>query len=221
MPLTPKERQKLYRERLKEVNPEKFKLQQKQNAERTKRNRKRIAEYPLSDQEIIRKQWRERKKKSKKEPKPEVVPLERQILTQKRNYNRRVIYRLKNENTKLEEELKKYKKSLKKIRQRLNRSMEKNKKLLEIIEEKNQMIRSFEDRSSPIAKKDKALEQMTPVSKTCAYIDQNLPSIRPEERESVKKVLLEHNVIVGTIKDSYKSKNTQEKRLIKDFFYQK
>ncbi|CAG5007811.1 unnamed protein product [Parnassius apollo] len=110
MPLTPKERQKLYREQLKEVNPEKFKLQQKQNAERTKRNRKRIAEYPSSDQEI------------RKEPKPEVVPLEEhgQILTQKRNYNRRVVYRLKNENTKLEEELKKYKKSLKKIRQRLN-----------------------------------------------------------------------------------------------------
>ncbi|CAG4951818.1 unnamed protein product [Parnassius apollo] len=64
MPLTPKEMQKLYRERMKEVNPEKFKLQQKQNAERTKRNRKRIAEYPLSDQEIIRKQWRERKKKN-------------------------------------------------------------------------------------------------------------------------------------------------------------
>ncbi|CAG5050375.1 unnamed protein product [Parnassius apollo] len=68
--------------------------------------KKRIAEYPSSDQVIIRKQWRERKKKSKKEPKPEVVPLEGhgQILTQKRNYNRRVIYRLKNENTKLEEE---------------------------------------------------------------------------------------------------------------------
>ncbi|CAG4970390.1 unnamed protein product [Parnassius apollo] len=88
---------------------------------------KRIAEYPSSGQEIIRRQWRERKKKSNKEPKPEVVPLagHGQILTQKRNYNRRVIYRLKNENTKLEEELKKYKKSLKKIRQRLNRSTEK------------------------------------------------------------------------------------------------
>ncbi|CAG4984119.1 unnamed protein product [Parnassius apollo] len=87
MPLTPKERQKLYRERLKEVNPEKFKLKKKEKKEKKKK----------------------KKKKSKKEPKPEVVPLEGhgQILTQKRNYNRSVIYRLKNENTKLEEELKK------------------------------------------------------------------------------------------------------------------
>lgn len=96
------------------------------------------------------------------------------------------------------------------------------KKLLEIIEEKNQMIRSFEDTcppvTSPIAKKDEALDQMTPASKTCAYIDQHLPNIRPEERESVKKVLLEHNVIVDTLKDCYKGKNTEVKRLMKDVF---
>lgn len=221
MPLTPAERQKLYRERLKEVNPEKFKSQQKQNAERTKRNRKKITEFPSSEQEIIRKQWRERKKKSKEQPKPEVEPESSeghgQFLTRERN-TRRVIYRLKNENTKLQEESKTLKKTLKKIRQRLNRSIDKNNEFFAIIEEKNQMIRSFEDRLGPITKKGEVLEEMSPFSKTCAYIDQNLPNIRPEERESVKKVLLEHNVIAETIKDSYKSKNSEEKRLMKDVF---
>lgn len=58
MPLTPAERQKLYRERLKEKNPERFLAQKIRNAERTKQKRKKKSEYATSDQENIRKQWR-------------------------------------------------------------------------------------------------------------------------------------------------------------------
>ncbi|CAK1592846.1 unnamed protein product [Parnassius mnemosyne] len=89
MPLTPAEKQKLYRERLKETNTEKLLTQNRKNAERRKRNRKKIAEY-------------ERKKKGKEESKPEEVLLveNAQILKQQRDQYRRGIYKLKTENTK-------------------------------------------------------------------------------------------------------------------------
>lgn len=68
MPQTSAERQKLYRERLKEKNPEKYLLLKIKNAVRAKEKRKKISEFAPSEQETIRKQWRERKKKSKEEP---------------------------------------------------------------------------------------------------------------------------------------------------------
>lgn len=216
MPLTSAERQKRYRERLKEENPEKFKSQKKKNAERTKKNRKKIVEYAPSDQEIIRKEWRDRKNKNKKRKPEEGCSSKQTSGHDKSNYYRRVIYRLKNENEKQEQDIKKYKKSLKKMRQRLNRLIEKNNDLKEIVKEKKDIILSLEKKFNASTKIDEDIQQTSPLSKTCAYIDQNLPNICPEEKEKVKKVLLEHNVIMDTIKENYKSKNPQDKRLIKD-----
>lgn len=220
MPLTPAERQKLYRERLKEKDPEKFLSQKRKNADRTREKRKKIADYAASEQENIRKQWRDRKKKSNEEPSsslPEIMPSaeDAQVVKQKRNQNRRVLYKLKAENIALKKQQEQLQKALKNCKKRINRSIKKNIKLLELIEEKNNLIRDLEERLSPgvIERND---EEMTPSSKTDAYIQQNLPNIRPEEKDRVKKTLLEHHVIVETMKQSYQSKDTKEKQVLKD-----
>ncbi|CAH2087708.1 unnamed protein product [Euphydryas editha] len=221
MPLTSAERQKLYRQRLKEKNPEKFLLQKRKNAERTKQNRKKITEYAPSEQENIRKQWRDRKKKNKQQQTSEVVPSveHAQVSKQNRNNNRRVIYKLKIENNELKEKVKKFNQLFKNIKQKLNRSVQKNNELLKTVKEKNKLIRDLKENSNSSAKTiNDDLEKMTPSSKTNAYIHQHLPNIRPEEKERVKKALLEHHVIVESIKESYKNKKNQEKRLIKNVF---
>lgn len=192
MPLTPAERQKLYRERLKEKNHEKFLAQKIKNADRTREKRKKIAEYAPSEQENIRKQWIDRKNKNKEEPSssiPEIMPSAKdpQVLKQKRNQNRRVLYKLKQENIALKTQQMHTQKILKKIKKRLNRCIQKNNKLLEIIKEKNNLIRDLEERLIPGDIIERNLNEITPASKTDAYIQQNLPDILPEEKERVKK----------------------------------
>lgn len=202
MPLTPAERQKLYRERLKKNNPGKFLLQKKKNAERTKANRKRISEYSASAQKNIRKEWRERKNKSKKD-KPKVnKPKENEPILKLR----KVVHKLQKENKELECQQEKWKNTARNLRKKLRRSIDKNNKLMELLKQKDEYIE--ENFNNSTTEKTENKEEMTPLSKTNAYIDLNLPDIPLQEKERVKKTLLEHNVLVETIKEAYQSKNT-------------
>lgn len=49
------------------------------------------------------------------------------------------------------------------------------------------MIRDLEERLIPGDIIERNLNEITPASKTDAYIQQNLPDILPEEKERVKK----------------------------------
>lgn len=210
MPLTPAERQKLYRERLKRENPEKYILQKNKNAERTKKNRKRISEYSLSEQQNIRKQWRERKNKSKEDKREEKQEVEKPFKV------RKMIYKLKKENKELNLRQEKWKKTLKNLRKKLKRSENKIHDLSDLIKQKDEYIQEILNSSATTSKEN--IVNMTPLSKTNAYVEENLPNICPEEKERVKKTLLQHHVLVETIKQGYLSRDTQGKRLVKDIF---
>lgn len=62
MPLTQAERQRLYRERLRQNNPEKYLEMEKRNRERIKNNYVKISMLPEDQQAKRRKTWRKLKK---------------------------------------------------------------------------------------------------------------------------------------------------------------
>ncbi|CAG4944470.1 unnamed protein product [Parnassius apollo] len=63
MPLTSAERQKRYRERLKQNNPIKWNEEKKKDAEKKRRNYKKISELSETEKVIRRKIWRQLKQK--------------------------------------------------------------------------------------------------------------------------------------------------------------
>lgn len=71
MPLTPAEKMRLYRERLKE-NPEKMEEQRKKNLERikSKYSYKKVKDMSEEEKKKQRKKWREQKRKNKEKKKP-------------------------------------------------------------------------------------------------------------------------------------------------------
>lgn len=94
--------------------------------------------------------------------------------------------------------------------------MKKNNKLLDLIKEKNNLIRDLEEKLISRDIIERNVDEMTPSSKTDAYIQQNLPDVHPEEKERVKKTLFEHHVIIETMKQSYQTKDIKEKQVLKD-----
>lgn len=210
MPLTPAERQKLYRERLKEKNPEKFLLQKRRNAERSRRNRKKISDYALPEQEKIRKEWRDRKNKIKNPQPSSSTVSEETNLKKKINHNRRVIYRLKSENLKLIEKNQNMVKVMNSLRRKINRYGN-------LIKKKDEIILQLKEKNEQETKvATETFVQLTPLSKTEAYIEQNLPKICPEEKNRVKQVLLNHYVLEETVKQGYQNENIENKKVFKN-----
>lgn len=99
-PMTPAERQRRYREKLKIANPEKFERMKKDNRERTKKKYVQIKQLPDVIQERKRKKWRELKKKLN----PDSIRLSIEIPEIDRSaqkQQRKVRYQLSTENLKL------------------------------------------------------------------------------------------------------------------------
>lgn len=205
---TQAERQKLYRDRLKRNNPEKYEEIKKKNAERTNKNRKRINDCESEkEKQEMRKKWREAKKKEKTNKSNDVENENEN--TQKRMS--RLNYRLRKENTELKAKVKSISMEMKKLKKKINRIQRKNEKLLEYIELlKNEHNKThYMDNTVP-------QQEITPYKKTDSFINENLPNVSIQEKEKVKKRLLEHNVLVDSLKQCYETaKNNYCKRIIK------
>lgn len=220
MPSSAAERQKRYRERMKNENPNKFLEMKRRNADRTNKNRKRIADFEPEEQAELRKQWREKKMKKKEDE--EKTRRGSEYLTEnserekmnKQRFTERLNYRLKKENYDLKVNIESMKKEMFNLKKKLNRSLRKNKHLLDIIHQKNDFIQKLQLEPDPNIQEE---EKHTPCSRANMFIEENLPNISLEEREKVKKRLLEHHVLVDTIKERYENSNTNcEKKVLKN-----
>lgn len=67
MPLTGAERQRRYRQKLSQQNPEKLLQQKRENLERTKNKYKKVSELNETQQNLQREKWRREKQKCKDE----------------------------------------------------------------------------------------------------------------------------------------------------------
>ncbi|CAB3256475.1 unnamed protein product [Arctia plantaginis] len=207
---TQAERQKQYRERLKRDNPEKYELIKKKNAERTNRNRKRINDCQSEkEQQEKRKKWREDKKKEKNKKSNNI---EDENKNAQKRINR-INYRLQKENIELKAKVLLITKEMKKYRKRNNRMQRKNQELLKHIEQLKNEVNVTQHTENVISQEN---EEMTPCKEADSFINQNLPNITINEKEKVKKRLLEHNVLVDSLKLCYETTRHNDcKRVIK------
>ncbi|CAH2097530.1 unnamed protein product [Euphydryas editha] len=111
MPLTPAEKQRRYRERLKSNDPQKWKEMQEKNLVRTKNKYIPIHQLSESEKKVRRKEWR-RYKQQKNEEKTEKTKISRKVYKKRHN-------KIKQEN--------------KKLREKVNTLMKKNKALKKTI----------------------------------------------------------------------------------------
>lgn len=290
MPLTPAEKQRKYREKLKNENPEKYNDMKKRNAERTKQNRKRIAECDEDEIDKMRKQWREEKRRKLKAnlvvlPESEKIlpgnnnvqpeternvpdrennntdePEDDQKLPDSENNNNalpeieknisesekasinnikppleNLRFRFKKilppeapkprtdsenksrynaiyyENLTLKQQLTLEKKRVKVLQKKVNRYGKKIQSLKETIKK----LEGKNNSQTTITTEDN-IEEMTPLSKTNSYVQNNLPDIPESQKESVKRQLFEHNVLVSALKNKYRESKTVEKNVLKD-----
>lgn len=196
------ERQKRYREKMKIENPAKFKEMQRKNNENSKRKRKRIADFGPEEQAQIREQWRGKKQKKRND---EEVTNNALI---KQRHIAKINYRLQTENNNLRVNIKELKKEMKTLKKRLGRALQRNEKLIDMIQKLQ---------PKPESENQQEENCSTPYSKTNKFLEENLPNVSFEEKEKVKRRLLEHNVLVDTIKDRYaKTNKICEKNVLKD-----
>lgn len=217
MPLTAAEKQKQYRERMRLQNPEKFEEAKRKNSERNKK-RKKISECTEDDKEKLRQNWRERKKRQKINKDISVRPDHNSIetncnLSQNDMVRRAVLSERKRLYRKWLEEKATYRSKIKKymhmsisFKQKYYRSVSQNKNLLALIHDLKRKVlqsQSQEDttNATDTIRKEK---EITPLSKTNMFIQNNLRNVPEEEKQKIKKVLFNHNVLVSAVKNTSK-----------------
>lgn len=229
MPLTAAEKQKQYRERMRLQNPEKFEEAKRKNSERNKK-RKKISECTEDDKEKLRQNWRERKKRQKINKDISVRPDHNSVetncnLSQNDMVRRAVLAERKRLYRKWLEEKATYRSKIKKymsmiisLKQKYYRSVSQNKNLLALIHNLKRKVlqsQSQEDttNATDTIRKEK---EITPLSKTNMFIQNNLCNVPEEEKQKIKKVLFNHNVLVSAVKNTYQSTtNNNERNLLK------
>ncbi|CAG9787961.1 unnamed protein product [Diatraea saccharalis] len=123
------------------------------------------------------------------------------------------------------------KKEMQSLKRKCKRYMQKNRDMISFVDELKS--KATEPRETQIAaqEEDKTNLQhlniiqneneMTPLSKSNSYVEQNLPHIVEEDKEKVKKHLFTYNVLVNAIQDTYENteKNSERnilKRIVKN-----
>ncbi|CAH2095607.1 unnamed protein product [Euphydryas editha] len=190
MPLTPAEKQRRYRERLKSNDPQKWKEMQEKNLVRTKNKYIPIHQLSESEKKVRRKEWR-RYKQQKNEEKTEKTKISRKVYKKRHN-------KIKQEN--------------KKLREKVNTLMKKNKALKKTIYRYKILQAAHsqdnEDKENNISN----VRDLTPNSKTESFA--NSLNISLSEKEKVKKELFHKNILCESIKCQYELASSNEKKNI-------
>lgn len=181
---------------------------------------KQIKSNSTEEIEEMRKKWREAKRKNKEKQKEHEDNLEtwREYKRKTKEDEENIKQKLMTANTKLEKEklslkteLNSLKKKLKKNRQELKRTEKKNQELIHKVKELENYV--YLANTTPVV----ITNDMTPVTKSVnSFLNENLPSISAVDKEKVKRKLLEHNVLINSIKDAYQSaRDLESKKKIK------
>lgn len=199
MPLTPAERQKRYRERLKQNNPIKWNEQKKKEAEKKRKDYKKISELSESEKALKRKIWRQLKQKHT------------QTHTDKPNKNssrkiyKQRYYRITKENEKQKRKIAILKKKVDSLRKRVYRY----KLLLTCQQNDRDENKENDEPSLPTT-------PTSPISKTESFIQQ-LKDVPSPEKHKVRRAILEKNILSECLTISYKnSKSNAERHILKN-----
>lgn len=231
MPLTSAEKSKRYRERLKQDNPEKFKEIQKKNLERTKKLYKaKTAVLTEEQKEERRKKWRQFNehrdvpKQTNTDGAPQNTAWNESTA---RNIQRRVERNLRKENTLLRKSVltlqKGYNRLLRdlKVQQLRLTKMEED---YEVLTKKLQTAHNSAhgDLTSNIRLEEITptsyihLEETTPQKRTDNFVNENMIGVETPKKDSVKKVVLAHNVLTDALKKQYSTLTNNDKNKLKN-----
>lgn len=194
MPLTPAERQRNYRERIKANKPEIWEERKKKEAEDKRKKYLKISQLSETEKVKRRKQWRELKQKKSDR---------RQINTKKENRRtyKKTHYRLTKENNNLKKNIETLKKHVCALKKKVYRY----KLLLNCQHNDNEPEKENINQTSCSTLPD------SPLSKTESFI-QNLNSITTPDKNKVRRVLLEKNVLVDSLEKTYKTSTCNAER---------
>jgi hypothetical protein len=198
MPLSPAERQRLYRERLKKNHPDKYEEMQRQNRERIKSKYVKISLLPKSQQDMRRKTWRNLKKKQ---------AVKDSTNSDKKELGSRKKYHQKHH-------------KLRKLVERQNNKIEKMKRRIASLQKKvyrRDLLLKCQKLSTDDHQHDnKNIDPLTPNSKSDSFL-QTLNSISAEDKKRVKRVLLEKNVMSTVLAEHYRDcQNNTERNVMKN-----
>ncbi|XP_073962720.1 uncharacterized protein [Choristoneura fumiferana] len=102
-----------------------------------------------------------------------------------------------------EEKINKMKKEIQSLKKKCKRYIQKNKKLVAHVDELK--LKAPEPQIQD-------WKEMTPLTKSNSFIEQNLPNISEEEKGKVKKQLLTHHVLINAIQDTYENTQSNKER---------
>lgn len=232
-PMSNAERQKKYREKIKQ-NAEKYEEKKKKQRDYMKAARRPIAELTEKEKEKKRREWRLAKKKQKESgvTKPKnnkccalnarlCEKLKKRITDQKK-----VIEKVLLQKSALQKNLYRHKMKIGELRKLISNSEQtENKSLINSSENKTNSESVPADINAPtsssgVTTTDKSenedLHEKTPMSKTLSFINENIPSISTPEKNKVKKQILQLNVISTSLRTAYEKHDNKSKQILKD-----
>lgn len=224
MVLTAAEKQKRYRERMRANNPEKFEEAKRKNAVRNK-ERKKICECSEREKEILRAQWRNRKNRQKDKIKENVtennsdltesndLTHNRARLAERRKFQKHLAL-VKNS---YEVKINKMAKNIAALKKKCYRLTKKQELLIARINELEVKNAEFLINNVPLSTNTIQDDiEMTPLTKTESFIEENIPNISTPEKQKVKRQLLNYNVLTNAIQNTYKnSKDNKDRNVLK------
>ncbi|KAL0821918.1 hypothetical protein ABMA28_005315 [Loxostege sticticalis] len=197
MPMTAAERQRLYRQRLKEQNPQKFEEMRIKNLNRIKKKYVKVSKLTENQKSIRRKNWRKLKKNHNKTQDPH-----EKTKKSSKDYQR-YYKRLKKENEKQEKVINQQRKKI----QALKKKVYRQKILLDC-----QISTNASELSHPCIQE----QPMSPNSKSNEII-QTMTTLSEQDKKKVKKIVQENSVLTEAIKQEY-MKNKNIKKVLRNIF---
>ncbi|CAG5045585.1 unnamed protein product [Parnassius apollo] len=221
MPLTPAEKQKNYREKLKANNPEKYEEIKKKAAENALRYyRNKRVNYKGDQKEEQRRKWKEDRKKPKNNCQQPCSKTTDKESVDLRNIQRRIEYKFQQENMRLLKDLFNLSKRFNNLQNLLYRHQKQIDETNENL--KNVLIRLKQLENSKTSTESEEASMMrqntaeyTPRKRVEELISENIPHIETPKKEVIKQKLLEHDVLTEALKLEMKSSNQAEKRTFK------
>lgn len=242
MPLSAAERQKNYRKKLKETNPEKFELHKKQNNERTQRNyRNRMANLTEEQKNELKIKWKEDEKK-KRSPQTSTQELNVSVKANEGTISdaallrvqRKIEHKFKNENLRLEKKITALQRAFRRFVKKIESQQEKIQKMkddykilmkkLKVTEktdkfqETKEAEKTEENQEAEVIQ-DTTGQDYTPMKRTTDFINTTIPNIETPKKEEIKKKIFEHDILKEAIKSEYKKSSHEEKKVIRKIIH--
>lgn len=218
-PMTNAERQKKYRQKLKENNPEKYNEKRIAHLEKVKENKRKISELTDNEKEQRRRKWRQHsakyyeKQKNNNTDEDKTKKEEDLKIKKKEKKRRQYTRKLKREISDLTNRLQ--------IQIKKNRSLQKQilrlKKKTETIQPDDScclLTNSCKHKQEIVVPQSITKEELTPMKKTEEFM-QSLSSVNKDDKERLKEKILELNVLSNSLNSSYKTATKTEKQIFK------